>query len=174
MQTIEPHVLPGGGVLRSATPEDAAHIHNLICELAEFEHEPEAVVTTPGSIAEVLAEEGGPIRCHVVEEAGEIVAIALWYRNFSTWTGNGIWLDDLYVTPSHRKRGYATALIASLAKVCAEKGWRRIEWWALNWNQDAIDVYTRLGAVPMNEWTVFRLEGANVLDTLTETLSSAR
>lgn len=159
MQNIEPRTLADGAILRAATPADAESIHQFIRDLAEFERDPEAVLTTAQTVAEALGEAGPIVHCQVIDDGGVVVAIALWYRNFSTWTGNGIWLEDLYVEPGHRGRGYASALIASLASIAQTEGWSRIEWWALEWNQHAIDVYTGLGAIPMEELTIFRVDG---------------
>lgn len=159
MQNIESRALDDGATLRAATPADAHRIHTLIRELAEFEREPDSVITTAETIETALSEVDGPTRCHVIERDGDVVAIALWYRSFSTWTGNGIWLEDLYVSPAQRGRGYSSILVASLARYCLDAGWSRIEWTALNWNTRAIDQYIALGARPMSEHTSFRLEG---------------
>jgi GNAT superfamily N-acetyltransferase len=86
--------------------------------------------------------------------------MAIWMLNYSTWEGQyGVYLEDLYVRELHRGKGYGKALMASLAQVCLANGYTRFQWWVLDWNQPAIDVYTRLGAVPMDEWTVYRLSG---------------
>ena len=101
---------------------------------------------------------------HVVEIDGEdgpeVVGIAIWFLNFSTWTGtNGIWLEDLYVTPSQRGTGLGKQLLTRLAQVCVERGYRRLEWTVLDWNEPSIAFYRSLGAVPMEEWTTNRLAG---------------
>jgi GNAT superfamily N-acetyltransferase len=84
--------------------------------------------------------------------------MAVWFVTFSTWTGrNGIWLEDLFVLPEHRGGGHGKALLASLAAVCLERGWPRLEWTVLDWNTPSIEFYKAAGAVPMDEWTVFRL-----------------
>ena len=90
-----------------------------------------------------------------------IVGIALWFVTFSTWTGrHGIWLEDLFVDEAHRGSGYGTALIAALAAVCEERGYTRLEWTVLDWNEPSIRFYRELGAVAMDEWTTQRLSGA--------------
>jgi GNAT superfamily N-acetyltransferase len=90
----------------------------------------------------------------------EPVGFALWFLNYSTWEGaHGIYLEDLYVRPSARGQGLGAALLAALAGICVERGYRRLEWWVLDWNTDALRFYHRLGAEPMHEWTVQRLTG---------------
>jgi GNAT superfamily N-acetyltransferase len=94
------------------------------------------------------------------DRTGEVVGFALWFRNFSTWLGrHGLYLEDLYVRPSHRGHGYGTALLSALARIAVERGYGRFEWWVLDWNAPAIDFYRSLGAEPMDEWTVYRVTG---------------
>ena len=101
---------------------------------------------------------------HLAEEGGELVGQAVWYLSFSTWTGrHGIWLDDLYVRPEHRGKGHGLALLRSLAEVCVERGYRRFEWWVLDWNLPSIEFYRAIGAAAMDEWTVQRLSGEALL-----------
>ena len=98
--------------------------------------------------------------CHIAEVEGEVAGFALWYLTFSTWVGrHGIYLEDLFVRPAFRGRGVGVALLRTLARTAAERGYRRVEWAVLDWNQPAIDFYRRAGATPMDEWTVFRLTG---------------
>lgn len=98
--------------------------------------------------------------CHVVEVEGAVVGMALWYVTFSTWVGrHGIYLEDLYVQPAHRRRGWASALLAALAGICVERGYGRMEWAVLDWNTPALDFYGALGAIPLDDWTVHRLSG---------------
>lgn len=86
--------------------------------------------------------------------------MAIWYLTFSTWTGvNGIWLEDLFVQPGQRGSGLGRELLATLARTCVERGYTRLEWWVLNWNEPSIGFYKSLGAVPQDEWTVFRMDG---------------
>jgi GNAT superfamily N-acetyltransferase len=86
--------------------------------------------------------------------------MAIWFLNYSTWEGKyGLWLEDLYVRESHRGKGYGRALMEALAQVCVKNDYTRFGWWVLDWNTPAIEVYRRLGAVPMDEWTVYRLTG---------------
>ncbi|TAL22300.1 MAG: GNAT family N-acetyltransferase, partial [Frankiales bacterium] len=91
---------------------------------------------------------------------GEVVGFALWYVTFSTWKGlPGLWLEDLFVRPAARGHGLGKALLQQLAAVCVERGYPRFEWWVLDWNEPAIGFYRSLGAVPQDEWTVFRVDG---------------
>ena len=90
-----------------------------------------------------------------------LAAFALWFLNTSTWTGrHGIYLEDLYVRPQHRGLGLGRRLMSELARICLDRGYARLEWWVLDWNEPAIDFYDRLGAQPMDEWTVHRMTGA--------------
>jgi GNAT superfamily N-acetyltransferase len=84
--------------------------------------------------------------------------MALWFLNFSTWRGtHGIYLEDLYVQPQHRGKGLGRELLRTLAELCTQRGYSRLEWWVLDWNTPSIEFYKAAGAVPMDEWTVFRL-----------------
>lgn len=95
---------------------------------------------------------------HVAEIDAIVVGFAVWFRNFSTWRGqHGIYLEDLFVDPEHRGSGVGKALLAALARECVAQGYPRLEWWVLNWNAPSIAFYHSLGAIAMNEWTVFRL-----------------
>ncbi len=97
---------------------------------------------------------------HVAEHQGEVVGFALWFLNFSTWTGqHGIYLEDLYVRPDQRRSGLGRALLAELARVCVARGYARLEWSVLDWNSPARRFYASLGAAEMDEWTVHRLAG---------------
>ncbi len=149
-------------MIREATEQDIPAILDLVRELAEYEQEPEAAVGTVASYrAALFPEDGSPSAwAHVVEEDGAIIGIAVWFLTFSTWTGrNGIWLEDLYVSPAHRGRGLGRALMATLARICTERGYPRMEWTVLNWNTPALEVYRHVGAEPMQEWTTQRLTG---------------
>lgn len=150
-------------MIRPATPEDLPAILALVRELAAYEREPDAVTGTVESYAACLFPEWGEptVWAHVAEERGQVVGIAVWFLTFSTWTGrNGIWLEDLYVTPEHRGTGLGRALMAELARICLQRGYPRMEWTVLDWNTPAIEVYRHLGAEGMAEWTTQRLTGA--------------
>ena len=152
--------LAGGAVLRRARPGDEAGIVECIRALAEYEREPDAVQTTAGDLRQSLFGSSASVFAHVIEKDQRIVAIAVWFLNYSTWTGrNGVYLEDLFVQEDQRRHGYGRALLAALARVCAERGYRRLEWSVLDWNEPSIRFYRSIGAVGMDEWTVQRLSG---------------
>jgi GNAT superfamily N-acetyltransferase len=123
--------------------------------------EPDAVENTVEALEESLFGANPQVFAHVVERAGEIVGIAIWFVTYSTWTGrHGIWLEDLFVDEAHRASGYGKALLAALAAVCVERGYSRFEWTVLDWNEPSIGFYRAIGAEPMSEWTTQRLTGA--------------
>ena len=158
--------------IRRATAADIPDILRLVHDLAVYEKEPDAVEATEEDFAAALfPAKGEPTAfCHVAE-AGEgsdrrVVAIALWYLTFSTWTGrNGIHLEDLFVEPRHRGSGLGKALLVELARECRERGYRRLEWSVLRWNAPSIAFYESLGAQPQTEWETYRLDG-DALDRL--------
>jgi GNAT superfamily N-acetyltransferase len=144
--------------IRTTTEADVPIILSLIRELAEYERAPDAVVATETGLREVLF---GPKRSAEVLlalESGEPVGFAVYFYNFSTWLGRpGLYLEDLFVRPSVRGKGYGRALLERLARIAQERGCGRMEWAVLDWNDPAIQFYRKLGAEPMSEWTVFRL-----------------
>ncbi|GAD33622.1 GCN5-like N-acetyltransferase [Microbacterium sp. TS-1] len=157
---MTPRDLPGGAVLRAARPGDETGILACIHALAVYEREPDAVENTAEMLTETLFGTEPRAFCHVVEREGDIVGIAIWFLTYSTWTGrHGIWLEDLFVDESQRGSGYGKALIASLAEVCVERGYSRLEWTVLDWNAPSIAFYRSIGAEPMSEWTTQRLTG---------------
>ena len=150
--------LPDG--IREATTDDIPAILRLVRALAEYEREPAAVVTTEADLERWVFGEDAVASVLVAEQDGHAVGIALWFRNFSTWTGQpGIYLEDLFVEPAHRGSGLGKALLVALARIAAHRGYRRVEWAVLNWNQPSIDFYAALGARPMDAWTTYRLDG---------------
>lgn len=151
-----------GALIREARIDDVGAILSLVQALAEYEKEPDSAVATQDDFRAALFPEGrDPAAfCHVAEVDGEVVGIALWFLNFSTWTGtHGIWLEDLFVLPEHRGSGLGKRLLATLAGVCAERGYARLEWTVLDWNEPSIAFYRSIGAAPMDEWTTQRLTG---------------
>ncbi|MBL1081828.1 GNAT family N-acetyltransferase [Streptomyces actinomycinicus] len=147
-------------MIRAATPADVPVIHSLIRELAEYEKAAEEARATEEQLAEALFGERPAAFAHLAvdEDSGEAVGFALWFLNFSTWRGvHGIYLEDLYVRPGARGGGHGRALLTALARICAERGYERLEWSVLNWNEPAIGFYEALGARPQDEWTVYRL-----------------
>lgn len=152
-------------MLRPARSGDEPGILAAITALAVYEREPDAVENTVDAIAASLFGAQPHVFCHVVERDGAIVGIALWFLTYSTWTGtHGIWLEDLFVDPSERGRGYGKALIAELAATCVDRGYARLEWTVLDWNAPAIAFYRSIGASAMDEWTTQRLAGAALED----------
>ena len=157
---MTPRFLSDGAVLREARHGDEPGILACIKALAVYEREPDAVDNTVEALTASLFGPDPRVFTHVVEREGTIVGIAMWFVTYSTWTGrHGIWLEDLYVDESERGRGYGRALIASLAAVCVERGYSRLEWTVLDWNAPSIAFYRSIGAVPMEEWTTQRLIG---------------
>ena len=151
--------------IRPATEGDVVAIHQLICDLAEYEKAPEAVVSSAADLRANLFSASPAVFAHVAELDGEVVGFALWFLNYSTWLGqHGIYLEDLYVRPEARGAGIGKQLLRTLAGLCEERGYGRLEWWVLDWNSPAIDFYRAQGAVPMDEWTVFRLTGSALND----------
>ena len=146
-------------MIRPARPEDVPAILALVRELAEYERSPSSVVATETSFSEALFGPSPAVFCHVAEVDGAVVGFAVWFLNFSTWLGrHGIYLEDLYVRPSHRGTGLGKALLETLVAIARERGYGRVEWWVLDWNEPAHAFYRSLGARPMDEWTVWRLE----------------
>ena len=146
-------------IIREATPKDLDAIWDLILGLAEYEKASDQVRTTKEQIGKSLFEED-VAKCHVAEIDGEVIGIAQWFLNYSTWTGvPGIYLEDLFVKPEFRGKGAGLALMKELARICVAKGYARFQWWVLDWNEPSINFYKKLGAVPMDEWTVYRLSG---------------
>lgn len=159
-------VLADGAVLRRADPKDLPEILQRIRDLAAYEREPDAVETTVADLDAALFGPEPAVFAHVVEAEGRIAGVAVWFLNFSTWTGkHGIYLEDLYVDPASRGRGYGAALLRELARICAERGYQRIDWSVLKWNTPSIGFYDSLGAAPMDEWVGYRLS-----DTALKTL----
>ena len=152
--------------IRPATPADLPDILRLVHELAVYEREPDAVEATEEDFAAVLfPTDGEPTAfCHVAEgREGRVVGIALWFLTFSTWTGRqGIHLEDLFVEPGHRGSGLGKALLTHLAQIAVERGYRRVEWTVLRWNEPSIAFYESLGATPQEEWETYRLDGAGL------------
>jgi GNAT superfamily N-acetyltransferase len=147
--------------IREATPADVAQIFSLILELARYERAPEQVTGSADLLEAALF--GSPPHAEgvIAEVDGEAAGFALFYGTFSTWECRpGIWLEDLYVPPEHRRAGVGGALLSHLAQVAVERGCARLEWAALDWNALALDFYARLGAERLIEWHLHRLDGA--------------
>ena len=146
--------------IRAARPEDVPAIRELIVELATYERMPEQAKATDEQLRAALFGEHPAVFALVAEAEQSVVGFALWFLNFSTWEGvHGIYLEDLYVRPEARGRGFGKALLQSLAAIAVHRGYARFEWWVLDWNTPSIEFYRAMGAVSMDEWTVFRLSG---------------
>ncbi len=144
---------------RFATREDIPLILHFIKELADYEKLLHEVVATEEILDEWLFEKNKAEVIFVLEGEKE-VGFALFFHNFSTFLGrSGIYLEDLFVIPEYRGKGYGKALLEKLAQIAVERGCGRLEWWVLDWNTPSIEFYKAMGAVPMDEWTVFRISG---------------
>jgi GNAT superfamily N-acetyltransferase len=144
--------------IRTTTSADVPIILSLIRELADYERAPDAVVATEAGLREVLFGAQRSADVLLALENGDPVGFAVYFYNFSTWLGRpGLYLEDLFVRPNVRGKGYGRALLKRLAQIAQERGCGRMEWAVLDWNDPAIQFYRKLGAEPMNEWTVFRL-----------------
>ncbi|MFD3437428.1 GNAT family N-acetyltransferase [Streptomyces sp. NPDC058685] len=148
-------------MIREATPADVPEILAMIRELAEYEKAPQEARATPEQLHAALFGERPGAYAHIAEtDEGAVVGFALWFLNFSTWTGvQGLYLEDLFVRPDRRGGGYGKALLTELARICVERGYERFEWSVLDWNAPSISFYEALGARPQDEWTVYRLTG---------------
>ena len=146
--------------IRSAHREDVGVILQLIRDLAEYEKAPNEVVATESDLIATIFDENPKVFCDLIEVDGEIVGMAIWFLNYSTWQGkHGIYLEDLFIKPEYRGRGFGKALLVHLASICNERGYGRFQWWVLDWNSPAIEFYRALGAEAMSEWTVYRVSG---------------
>jgi ribosomal protein S18 acetylase RimI-like enzyme len=152
-------------MIRSAEPADVPTILHLIHELAAYERAPEQVVATEQQLRDALFGPDAVSSCLLAENepaagARTVVGFALWFRTFSTWNGTAsIYLEDLFVLPEERGGGHGRALLTELAAIAVERGYGRVEWSVLNWNEPAQGFYRKLGAAPQDEWTVWRLTG---------------
>lgn len=158
---------PALGVVRAAVPADVPAILELIHQLAVYEREPNAVRNTSEMLTEHLFGPNPRVFCHVlddiVDDAVQVVGIAIWFETYSTWEGvHGIWLEDLFVIPAMRGKGYGKKLLLHLAKIAVDRGYSRYEWTVLDWNTPSIEFYEALGAEPMDEWTTYRLDGTSL------------
>ena len=144
---------------RNATEADCGLILQFIRELAEYEKMLPEVVATEALLRRCLFEERRAEVIFALEDGVE-VGFALFFHNFSTFVGrSGLYLEDVFVKPAYRGRGYGKALLKRLARIALERNCGRFEWVCLDWNQPSIDFYRSLGAVPMEEWTIYRLTG---------------
>jgi GNAT superfamily N-acetyltransferase len=146
--------------IRDATADDAALILRFIRELAIYEKAESSVQTDEAGIRESLFGPGAKARALVCEVDGQAIGYAVYFYNYSTWLGrNGIYLEDLYVSPAQRGSGAGKALLQYIARLAVAEGCGRFEWSVLDWNEPAIKFYEAAGAKPQSDWTVYRLEG---------------
>ena len=144
--------------IRPANVEDVPAILELIRALATYERAPNEVIATEAGLRDVLFGSKPAAEVLLAFENQTAVGFAVFFHNFSTWLGlSGMYLEDLFVRPEHRGKGYGRALLVELAKIARDRGCGRMEWAVLDWNEPAIQFYRKLGAQPMDEWTVFRL-----------------
>jgi GNAT superfamily N-acetyltransferase len=152
--------------VRPARESDTPALLALVRDLAAYEREPDAVTATDADLRVALFGPDPRVHALVAEvdlpDGGtEVAGTAIWFVSFSTWRGrHGIWLEDLFVRPAHRGLGLGGALLAELAAECVRRGYARLEWNVLDWNEPALAVYRGLGAEPLDAWTVHRLTGA--------------
>lgn len=150
--------------IRPACPEDATAIYDMIYELAMYEKAPEEVVTTPDEIRETLFSASNKTEALICESEGKTIGYAVFFTSYSTWLGrNGIYMEDLYITPDHRGKGAGKALLKNIAQSAVKRNCGRLEWSVLDWNQPAIDFYLSIGALPQSEWVRYRLDGEALL-----------
>lgn len=144
---------------RCANRQDVPLVLRFIKELADYEEMLSEVVADEATLEEWLFDKEKAEVIFALEGEKE-VGFALFFHNFSTFLGRaGIYLEDLYVSPSYRGRGYGKGLLRQLAKIAVERGCGRLEWWCLDWNRPSIDFYLSMGAEPMSDWTVYRIAG---------------
>jgi GNAT superfamily N-acetyltransferase len=148
-------------MIRSATAADVPTILSLIHQLAEYERAEHEVKATEAQLHSALfGPDAVAAALLAVDGSGQTVGFALWFRTFSTWLGTAsIYLEDLFVLPESRGGGFGRALLTELAAIAVERGYGRVEWSVLNWNEPAHGFYRKLGANPQDEWTVWRLTG---------------
>jgi diamine N-acetyltransferase len=146
--------------IRRARADEAGLVYNFVRELAEYEKLSHEVEATEADIAEALFGDSPVLFCDIAEWDGEPAGFAVWFVNFSTFSGrHGIYLEDLFVRPALRGKGIGKALLVHLANQCVANGWSRLQWAVLDWNAPSIEFYKSLGAVMMDEWTICRLSG---------------
>src|SRR5215475_16110941 len=146
--------------IRPVRPGEAGLVLSLVRELAVYEHLLDAVDASEAMIAAALFAREPRVFCEIAEWDGEPVGLALWFQSFSSFRGrHGIYLEDIYVRPAHRRRGIGRALLRHLARRCVAEGWTRFEWAVLDWNAPSIAFYRSLGADLLDDWTVCRVAG---------------
>lgn len=144
--------------IRPATPSDAVQIYAFITELAVYERAAHEVIASADDVARTLFAPQAPAKALMCLVDGKAIGYAVYFYSYSTWLGkNGIYLEDLYITPEHRGIGAGRDLLRHLAQEAVANGCGRLEWSVLDWNKPAIDFYRSIGALPMDEWVRYRL-----------------
>ena len=151
--------------IRPAKREEVGEVLQLIQDLATYEKAPEQVEASKDDLLNTIFAKEPRVFCDLVEVDGQIAGMAIWFLNYSTWQAkHGIYLEDLYIKPEFRARGYGKALLKHLAQICDKEGYGRLQWWVLDWNSPAIEFYRSFGAEAMDEWTVYRTSGQALKD----------
>ena len=159
IQFVKVNKMDGNLTFRNAERKDTALILQFIKELADYEKMLNEVVADEATLEAWIFDKQKAEVIFAVED-GKEVGFALFFHNFSTFLGRaGIYLEDLYVKPEYRGKGYGKAILKKLASIAVERGCGRLEWWCLDWNKPSIDFYLSLGAEPMSDWTVYRIAG---------------
>lgn len=151
--------------IRPAKREEVGEVLQLIQDLATYEKAPDQVEASSDDLLNTIFAKEPKVFCDLVEVDGQIAGMAIWFLNYSTWQAkHGIYLEDLYIKPEFREKGYGKALLKHLAQICDKEGYGRLQWWVLDWNSPAIEFYRSLGAEAMDEWTVYRTSGQALKD----------
>jgi len=151
--------------IRPAKSEEVGEVLQLIQDLATYEKAPEQVEASKEDLLNTIFVKDPRVFCDLVEVDGQVAGMAIWFLNYSTWQAkHGIYLEDLYIKPEFRARGYGKALLKHLAQICDKEGYGRLQWWVLDWNSPAIEFYRSFGAEAMDEWTVYRTSGQALKD----------
>jgi GNAT superfamily N-acetyltransferase len=149
--------------VRRIEVDDVPAVVGLVHALAEYERAADACHLRASQLQAALFGDRGALFGHVALIDGDVVGCALWFLNFSTWRGvHGIYLEDLFVQPAHRGKGLGRALLVQLARECVDRGYARLEWAVLDWNEPSIRFYRSLGAAAQDEWSIFRLDGGSL------------
>jgi GNAT superfamily N-acetyltransferase len=147
--------------IRPARPDDVDVVVAMVHELAEYEREPESCVVSSEQMHAALFGDDPAVFGHVAEADGHVIGMAVWFLTFSTWEGiHGIWLEDFYVREAARGTGAGVALMRELARICGERGYARMDWSVLDWNEPSIGFYRAVGAEHLQQWHAYRLTGS--------------
>jgi GNAT superfamily N-acetyltransferase len=151
--------------IRTIAAPDVATVVRMVHDLALYEKSADECHLTTQQLHEVLFGTSPALFGHVAEMDGKVVGFVLWFLNFSTWTGtHGIYGEDMYIEPEYRRHGVGRALFQAMARECVNRGYSRLEFWTLDWNIGTIAFTASLGAKPMDEWTVYRISGPELVE----------